>query len=128
MNKTIGCAAVFFGLLAVVFGAFGAHILKEYLTNENLQIFETGVRYQMYHSLLLLCLATTSIVETARKNWIFYLISGGILCFSFSLYLIATVSLTGLDSSLFGPITPLGGILLIAGWALLGYRFFRYLN
>ncbi len=128
MNKTIGCAAVFFGGLAVVFGAFGAHILKEHLENGDLQIFETGVRYQMYHALLLLCLAITPKLEAVQKKWIFYLIGGGIFCFSFSLYFIATVSLTGLDNSLFGPVTPLGGILLISGWALLGYRIYRYLN
>ena len=114
------------GLLAVVLGAFGAHGLKESLTPEALNSFKTGVRYQMYHALLMLVAATSfSLPEKALKV-LFYLLLSGILLFSGSIYLLTTRPLTDIDISAIAWVTPIGGALLIAGWALLVFNFIRF--
>lgn len=101
------------GLSAVVLGAFGAHTLKEILTPEQLQSFETGVRYQMYHTLLLLFVNIYEGFSIKEKNTISYLLFAGILCFSGSIYLIQSTSITA-KSIWF--VTPLGGLFFIAAW------------
>ncbi|MEM9687047.1 MAG: DUF423 domain-containing protein, partial [Bacteroidota bacterium] len=68
MNKTILCTGAVLGLLAVVVGAFGAHGLKELINADALQTFETGVKYQMYHALLLLFVGGTTYVSASRKK------------------------------------------------------------
>jgi uncharacterized membrane protein YgdD (TMEM256/DUF423 family) len=103
-------------LLAVAFGAFGAHALKEIVTPERLQTFETGVRYQMYHALALLIMSVLPL-KNNRAAW-FLLI--GTIIFSGSLYLLV---LSGVG--IFGAITPLGGVLQIIGWAMLIFSFKR---
>jgi uncharacterized membrane protein YgdD (TMEM256/DUF423 family) len=103
-------------LLAVAFGAFGAHALKEIVTPERLQTFETGVRYQMYHALALLVMSALPL-KNYRAAW-FLLI--GTIIFSGSLYLLV---LTGIG--IFGAITPIGGVLQLIGWALLIFSFKR---
>ncbi len=128
MNKTIMLSGILLGALAVVLGAFGAHGLKELLPGEALESFNTGVRYQMYHALLLLVLGSMRQLDEARKKWVFYLLLSGVVCFSFSIYLLATSSLTGIYMAAIGVITPLGGILLISGWLLLAYRIFKPLG
>ena len=114
------------GLLAVILGAFGAHGLKESLTPEALNSFETGVRYQMYHAILMLVAAASfSIPEKALKA-LFYLLLSGTILFSGSIYLLTTKPLTGIDISVVAWVTPIGGALLIAGWALLVFNFIRF--
>jgi uncharacterized membrane protein YgdD (TMEM256/DUF423 family) len=103
-------------LLAVAFGAFGAHALREIVTPERLQTFETGVRYQMYHALALLVMS----VLPLKHYWAAWLLLIGTLIFSGSLYLLV---LTGIG--VFGAITPLGGVLQIIGWVLLIFSFKR---
>lgn len=107
--------------LAVAAGAFGAHALKGSLDAGQLHIFETGVRYHFYHALaLLLCGMLELHGGSKALNLAAGSFLGGILCFSGSLYLMATKSLTGLAAAgWLGPITPLGGLLLIAGWLML---------
>lgn len=122
MNKTIFSAGIIFGVLSVVFGAFGAHGLEKMIDVEAILTFETGVRYQMYHALLLLILANTKFLPEQNKKVIFYLIVLGILMFSFSIYLLATNTLTDFDFKKIALLTPLGGTLLISGWIVLGYR------
>ena len=106
--------AVFCGL-GVVFGAFGAHALRDRLAADMLAVFETGVRYHLIHALALLAVAWAAsrwpgpMVSTA--GWLFV---GGILIFSGSLYLLAISGIRWL-----GAITPTGGLCLILGWALL---------
>ncbi len=102
--------------LSVVLGAFGAHALKSRLSAERLANFETGARYQMYHSLALLA---TGLAENqfAMRGWmqaagILFLI--GIGLFSGSLYLLSVT-----DRRWFGAITPFGGLAWIAGWSCL---------
>ena len=110
-----------YGTLAVVFGAFGAHGLKSKVSAEDLVIFETGVRYQMYHSLgliLLGLLAMNPNLNISPLPFIFFVI--GIIIFSGTLYLIPLTGLRWL-----GAITPIGGTALIVGWILLIYNIIK---
>ncbi len=116
----IGASVV---LLAVLLGAFGAHALEKELTPDQLATFETGVRYQFYHGLALLFLGLyISINPAVRLLEVVILFCMGILLFSGSIYLIATRSITGIETGLLGPLTPIGGTLLIIGWTLLIWR------
>ena len=125
MNKTIFCTGVFFGVLAVVLGAFGAHGLENLLSSDAIATFKTGVTYQMYHALLLLILGSVKSIPEEEKKLVYYFIVSGIVFFSFSIYLLATNNLTGFDFRTIGFITPIGGLLLILGWLQLGYRAYR---
>lgn len=102
--------------LAVAFGAFGAHSLKETLTEHYLEIFETGVRYQMYHGLgiLLVALLSDRLPSARLALWSARLLLIGVIVFSGSLYILA---LSGTDW--LGAITPIGGVAFLAGWACL---------
>jgi len=124
MEKKILLAACTLGFLAIIFGAFGAHALKKILSIEQLNSFETGVKYQMYHALFLLFIGTTQIITLKEKAIIFYLTVTGILFFSGSIYVLTTNGLTGIKSKLIGPITPIGGLILILSW---GYLFYAIL-
>ncbi len=98
---------------AVVLGAFAAHALRGSLTAEHLQAFETGVRYQFLHGLgLLLCAVLAA--HGARVGAAAALLTAGTLLFSGSLYLLTTVGWRWL-----GPVTPIGGVLLVLGWIVL---------
>jgi len=125
MNKTIFSTGIVFGALAVILGAFGAHGLEKLVDTDAIQTYETGVRYQMYHALLLLILANTNFVSEKNKRIIYYLITPGIILFSFSIFLLATNDLTSFDFKKIGLLTPLGGTLLILGWIVLGFRAFK---
>lgn len=109
------------GGLAVVFGAFGAHALKKILSEEQLKSFETGVKYQMYHALVLLVIGFNFKLETASEKYMVYSFMAGIILFSFSIYGLVISSAKNKKLTFLGPITPLGGLLLIIGWSLLGY-------
>lgn len=107
--------------LAVALGAFGAHALKNSLSPELQAVFETGVRYQAYHALGILAAAWSlqqfqlRLAQTAAICFL-----AGIALFSGSLYALA---LTG--ERKFGMITPLGGALFLAGWAILAFAPYR---
>lgn len=101
--------------LGVIFGAFGAHALKSHLTPESLAIFETGVRYQMYHGLGILALAASPLAKQLTRA--FQCFTLGTVIFSGSLYLLVAT-----DIKIFGAITPIGGTLLILGWILTGKK------
>ncbi|CDF78215.1 conserved hypothetical protein (DUF423) [Formosa agariphila KMM 3901] len=106
-----------FGMLAVIFGAFGAHFLKKTLNTNQLQSFETGVKYQMYHAIVLLVigLSNNAMIPTT-VYWCFTL---GIILFSFSIYGLVFSDSKGKKLKFLGPITPVGGLLLVVGWGLL---------
>lgn len=112
-----------YGLLAVVFGAFGAHALKKKLTPELLQSFETGVKYQMYHAMVLVVLGFNLSFDQPLDSWIVNCFIFGKLLFSFSIYALCLGAAKGNKPRFLGPVTPLGGLLLVAGWALLLYSF-----
>src|SRR5690606_29185847 len=109
------------GFLAVASGAFGAHGLRSRVSGEMLTIFETGARYHMYHALALLATAWVAgqapswMANTA--GWCFL---AGIIIFSGSLYALTLTGIRGL-----GAITPIGGMALLAGWALLAVAALR---
>lgn len=114
-----------YGLLAVVFGAFGAHALKKRFTAEQLNSFETGVKYQMYHALVLLMLGFNLNLETPLEKYIVYCFIIGVFFFSFSIYGLCLSASKGKKLRFLGPITPLGGLFLTIGWGLLLYSFIR---
>lgn len=116
-----------YGLLAVVFGAFGAHALKKTLNEQQLKSFETGVKYQMYHAILLLVLGFNFNLETALERYMVYSFIIGIFLFSFSIYGLSISAAKGKKIKVLGPITPLGGLLLVMGWTLLFYSFVQNL-
>jgi len=119
MDKKIIGVAAFMGAVAIVLGAFGAHSLKEVLSENELVTFETGVRYQMYHALFLLFVGTTNLILEKSKKIILWLATVGVLFFSGSIYLLATASVTSLNVKFIGPITPIGGLLMISAWIVL---------
>lgn len=119
MKEIVLIAGATFGALAVVLGAFGAHALKKVFTEELLKSFETGVKYQMYHALLLLILGFKLKFETGLERAIGYCFILGILLFSFSIYGLCITAVNNKKWKFLGPVTPLGGLLLVTGWILL---------
>lgn len=107
--------ASIYGLLAVIFGAFGAHALRDRLSADQLLSWETGVRYQMYHALGLLLMALLIEKGFSLKPTVICF-GMGTLLFSGSIYLL---SLEVGPRGLLGPITPVGGLMLIIGWGWL---------
>jgi len=110
------------GFLAVVFGAFGAHALRTKLSFDALTSFETAVRYQMYHAIVLLFVNGFQGFSERQKNVISYLFFAGILFFSGSIYAITVLEVPA-KSIWF--VTPLGGLFFILGWTLLFVSFFK---
>lgn len=125
MDKKIISIGAFFGMVAIILGAFGAHALKKVLTLEELSTFETGVRYQMYHAFFLLFIGITNSISQKTKKIILYLVVFGVLFFSGSIYLLATNTLTSFDFKIIGFATPLGGLLLIFAWGALLLNYFN---
>lgn len=125
MDKKIILTAIFLGLTAIILGAFGAHALKKVLTEAQLQSFEVGVRYQMYHALFLLFIGVFTFLNEKERLIIFWLTISGVLFFSGSIYLLTTNGITNLKTKWLGPITPIGGLLLISAW---GYLFYSVLS
>ena len=116
MQSKFMLAGALAGFVGVAFGAFGAHGLRGRLSPDMLAVFETGVRYQMYHALALMLTAAlmmTGRIESGRAaaaaGWLFV---AGIVLFSGSLYLLAVTGITVL-----GAITPIGGVAFLLGWA-----------
>ena len=112
MARSFLAAGALFGLLSVALGAFAAHGLQSSLSADLLNVFHTGVQYQMYHALALLF--TGLLVQRAPSRsatvagWLFII---GIVLFSGSLYVLALTQVTA-----FGIVTPLGGLAFLAGW------------
>ena len=117
-KNTIIAWASAFGFVAVILGALGAHALKAQLEPNSLNSFTTGVRYQAWHAIALLAIAMGSFNLRYIKGIVWCWIIGT-FCFSGSIYLLSTSSITGIQSNILGPITPLGGLFFIAGWLLI---------
>lgn len=105
------------GATAVALGALGAHSLKGVLEPSSLESYKVAVLYHLIHTLALLALASTDYKRVTVNLW-----TTGILLFSGSIYALALDELLGVSLSFLGPITPLGGLLLIAGWLSLFVR------
>ena len=115
MDRFFFASGAVAGFVAVALGAFGAHSLRTRLSPEMLDIFETAVRYQMYHALALMAVAWAMSrwpeAHLHSAGWAFIV---GIVVFSGSLYLLSVTGMRWL-----GAITPIGGLALLAGWAIL---------
>lgn len=114
------------GGLTVILGAFGAHLLERLLSAAQLASFETGLRYQFYHVFFLILLSLVPRIEEKDKNKITLLISIGILLFSGSIYLLNLQDVLGLNLGFLGPVTPIGGSLLIFAWFYTAYKIKTY--
>lgn len=121
MDRLFALAGAKLALLAVALGAFGAHALRARLSPEDLAIFETGVRYQMYHALALFAVAWAASrwpgTAVNAAGWMFIV---GVLIFSGSLYALVLT-----DTRWLGAVTPVGGVVLILGWGLLAWGIFQ---
>jgi uncharacterized membrane protein YgdD (TMEM256/DUF423 family) len=119
MKKNLIISSIL-GIIAIILGAFGAHVLKGKLSIEDFQSFETGVRYLMYHVIILLIVNTFSKFSNKTKNQISILFFAGILLFSGSIF---SITIGGIDPKSIWFITPLGGFLFIIGWILMLIKF-----
>jgi uncharacterized membrane protein YgdD (TMEM256/DUF423 family) len=122
MMKTSLAIIALFGGITVIMGAIGSHALKETLSNEDMQSYNTAVYYQMTHLIVLLALNISNYFSPdiiSKVNWIFAI---GILLFSGSIYLF---KFTSLSPKTFWYVTPLGGFTLIGGWFTLAYFFLK---
>ncbi len=120
MKKYLVIAA-FFGCTAIVLGAFGAHALKNILSESALTSFETGVKYQMYHALALLFVNSSTKISAKKIAQISAMFVLGVLLFSGSIYAISF----GIEAKSIWFITPLGGTILIIGWVLMLFNFLK---
>lgn len=120
MKKYLVTAALF-GALAVILGAFGAHVLKDSLSESQMSSFQTAIKYQMFHVLAVLLINNINSLTNNIKQYLslFFLI--GIVFFSGSIYAITF----GVSAKLIWFITPLGGLLFILGWLTLAYYFIK---
>lgn len=125
MDKKIIKTAAILGFIAIAFGAFGAHSLKKMVGVLELNTFETGVRYQMYHALFLLFVGTTNLISESAKKVIYLTTLSGILLFSGSLYLLALNNFLPFNFKPFGFVTPIGGLLFLTDWFWLFVNFYR---
>lgn len=120
-NKNLIITSIL-GAIAIMFGAFGAHALKEKLGVDALKSFETGVRYQMYHVIVLLFVNTYSGFVAKSKNLVSILFILGILFFSGSIY---AITVLGVNPKSIWFMTPLGGLFFIIGWMKLAILFLK---
>jgi uncharacterized membrane protein YgdD (TMEM256/DUF423 family) len=124
MKKYIAIGAVM-GFVAVLLGAMAAHALKKMLSPEEITSFQTGVRYFMYHAIVLLVLGFFNTKEL--KMPAILLLTGSIL-FSFSIFFIYFFKILNISYQWLGPITPLGGLILLAGWGMLFFKSRKYFS
>ena len=125
INKKILLVASLLGAVTIALGALGAHGLESLVDPASVGVFETGVKYQMYHVLALLALSFSKYFPVKVLLTVFRFFVGGILFFSGSLYLLALQELVPFSLKFLGPITPLGGLLFIAGWLYMAYAVYR---
>ncbi|MDC7995255.1 DUF423 domain-containing protein [Altibacter sp. HG106] len=121
-DKNTLVIGAFLMALSIGFGAFGAHGLKNLVSAASLETFEIGVRYQMVHSLAIVIMGLARVIPPSVKKWTVRCFVVGMLFFSGSLYLLTFQTVWNADLSALGPVTPVGGLLLITGWAYLGIR------
>ena len=118
MSKFIK-VSILFCVVSVILGAFGAHLLKDLLSETELSSFKTGIRYQMFHGLAILILSLNSIKFTSKLKTSLLLMSIGTVLFSFSIYFLSIDDLLSFSMKFLGPITPIGGTILITSWIYL---------
>lgn len=124
-KQIILVVAAFYGLTSVILGALGSHALANILSSEKISSFEIGVRYQMYHALALLVLALLLPIDTFLQKTAVWGMAIGTLLFSGSIYLLSMAEYWKVNLKFLGPVTPLGGLFLIAGWGALLFFFVK---
>lgn len=126
MDKKLFIVATSLGLTGIILGAVAAHGLRSLLETFSLDSFQTGVRYQMYHAFFLFVVGLMPQLQLHQKKRLFWLTLLGVFLFSGSIYLLATNSLTPIDFSFLGPVTPLGGLLLISAWGVIVFYLLKH--
>lgn len=120
MKRNLITAGIILVLTSIILGAFGAHALEKVVSADKVHTFEVGVRYQMYQGVAMLLLASLSGYFSFSLKLVFRLQLIGILLFSLSIYGLVLTPLLGLNLKMvFGPLTPIGGLLMILGWLVL---------
>lgn len=125
MDRKLAITAIILIVLGVVLGAFGAHGLKDIVAPEKIASYEVGVRYQIYHGLALLVIALNAKCFDKRLKLFNGLILAGVVLFSGSIYLLALNEVVSVDLKFLGPVTPIGGVLMIMGWGVLLRQFLK---
>ncbi|MFV0305613.1 MAG: DUF423 domain-containing protein [Moheibacter sp.] len=119
MKQLVLFVGAFYGMLSVILGAFGAHAFKKILPIEKLTSFETGVKYQMYHAILLLVIGFFFSFQSTVEKSMAWSVMVGTFLFSVSIYLLSFADHWGVNLKWLGLVTPLGGLFMIIGWFLL---------
>lgn len=122
-NTVIFAAALF--SLAIILGAFGAHGLKQLVDKNSVDSFEVGIRYQFYISIAILILGLNADKFTFSIQRICVLMALGLALFSGSIYLLAIKELLPFSIRFLGPVTPIGGLIMIIGFVILIYKLAR---
>lgn len=125
MNKCMVKTAAILLAIAIILGALGAHALAKVLNPDALESFKTGVTYQFYATFGLLMIALNAEKFTFDLKNFYRLLIGGMILFSGSIYLLATRELHGMPVKFLGPITPIGGVAMIASWILLAVKLIK---
>lgn len=125
MGRKVIVIGALLGALGVCLGAYGAHGLKNIVTESQVATFEIGVRYQMYHAFFLLFLGICSFITDRTKKTITILVLLGIFFFSGSIYVLTLKDLININTAFIGPITPIGGLLLISAWVTMAIKVFK---
>lgn len=125
MKNLVLTIASLYGMMAVILGAFGAHAFKKILPAEKLTSFEVGVRYQMYHAIVLLAVGMYFQFNNGLERSAAWCLIAGTFVFSVSIYLLSFAEHWNVNLKFLGPITPLGGLFMIMGWGLLAWIFMK---
>lgn len=125
MNRQLVIASVLLILTAIILGAFGAHALEKLVSPEKLSSYETGVRYQVYTGIALLAIGLQADRFAFSLKGFMLLQLIGVLFFSGSIYLLSLQEPLGMSLKFLGPVTPLGGSLMIAGWVVILVQLLR---
>lgn len=125
MKQFVLVTAGIYGMLSVILGAFGAHAFKKILSPEKLISFDTGVRYHMYHAIVLLIIGLALSFTSSIEKWSAICIIIGVFLFSFSIYFLAFSEYWNINLRFLGPVTPIGGMFMIAGWLMLILYFIK---
>ncbi|MBS2099442.1 DUF423 domain-containing protein [Carboxylicivirga linearis] len=128
MKRFVLIIASVYGSLSVVLGAMGAHALKSVLSVDKLQSFETGVRYMIIHALVLLIVGFVFDYQTRLQKSMGWSFIVGTFLFSISIFFLSLADTLGMSLGFLGPITPLGGLLMITGWILLLFNVLKMDN
>lgn len=125
MKNIVLTIAAFYGMTSVILGAFGAHAFKKFLPEEKLASFEVGVRYQMYHAIALLAIGLFFSFSNGMERSAAWCMMIGTFIFSVSIYFLSFADHWGVNLKFLGPITPIGGLLMLVGWGILMVYFMK---